>query len=205
MEAVKRKLHVFWLYSFQAITLVFVQKNCFLSLRLYLIHKRQQQSACADRLGFKRAKESSSKRSFGSPPFDCTWKECGWGSGGKKRGAARTRPGFRVSHSLSSPGPLPAVSKGTLVIVPLVGSLEDGRWEAALVKQEGSRIQLSVNSPATAAVGRYQLTVETTCTGGHAVSTYNPANDVSILFNPWCEGKTLFFNRFSCFDALLFL
>lgn len=68
-------------------------------------------------------------------------------------------------------------------------SLEDGRWEAALVKQEGNRIQLSVNSPATAAIGRYQLTVETTCMGGHAVSTHNPANDVYILFNPWCEGR----------------
>lgn len=95
---------------------------------------------------------------------------------------------FLVTH-VSSSGPLPAVSKGTRVIVPLVDSLEGGRWEAAVVKKEGDRIQLSVNSPATAAVGRYQLTVETTCAGGHAVSAHDPANDVYILFNPWCEGN----------------
>lgn len=97
--------------------------------------------------------------------------------------------GVHACPCVCSSGPLPAVAKGTQVSVPLVEDLEDGRWEAAVVKQEGNRIQLSVNSPATAAVGRYQLTVETTCTGGHAVSTHNPDNDVYILFNPWCEGK----------------
>lgn len=112
---------------------------------------------------------------------------------------------LHVCHRVFSSGPLPTVSKGTQVNVPLVENLEDGRWEAAVVKQEGNRIRLSVNSPATAAVGRYQLTVETTCRGGHAVSTHNPANDVYILFNPWCKGKTLLFNHFLYFDALLFL
>lgn len=115
-----------------------------------------------------------------------------------------TIAGFCVCRCVSS-GPLPTVSKGTQVIVPLVENLEDGRWEAAVVKQEGNRIQLSVNSAATAAIGRYQLTVETTCTGGHAVSTHDPANDIYILFNPWCEGKTHFFNHISYFDVLLFL
>lgn len=81
------------------------------------------------------------------------------------------------------------MSKGTQVNVPVVENLEGGRWGAAVVKQEGNQIHLSVNTSATAAVGRYQLLVETTCTGGHAVSTHNPNNDVFILFNPWCEGK----------------
>lgn len=110
--------------------------------------------------------------------------------------------------SPSSSGPLPSVSKGTQVSVPLVEDQEDleedGRWRAALVKQEGSRIQLRVNSPATAAVGRYQLTVETSCPGGHAVSTHHPDNDVYILFNPWCEGRTHCFHHFSDFETLLF-
>lgn len=83
------------------------------------------------------------------------------------------------------------MSKGTQVNVPLVENLEEGRWGAAVVEQDGNRLQLSVNSPATAAIGRYQLAVETTCTGGRAVSTHNPANDVYMLFNPWCKGKTL--------------
>ncbi|MEQ2165970.1 hypothetical protein GOODEAATRI_022694, partial [Goodea atripinnis] len=85
--------------------------------------------------------------------------------------------------------PLPAVSKGTHVIVPLVEELEDGRWEAAVVKQEDRRIKLSVNSPPTAVIGRYQLTVGTTCANGQDTFTHDPANDIYMLFNPWCEGN----------------
>uniref|UniRef100_A0A8D3AWL7 Protein-glutamine gamma-glutamyltransferase K n=1 Tax=Scophthalmus maximus TaxID=52904 RepID=A0A8D3AWL7_SCOMX len=78
-------------------------------------------------------------------------------------------------------GPLPSMSKGTHVIIPLVEGLEDGRWEA-----------LSVNSPPTAAIGRYQLTVETTCPNGQAMSTHDPANDIYMLLNPWCEDDKVF-------------
>ncbi|XP_053287192.1 protein-glutamine gamma-glutamyltransferase K [Pleuronectes platessa] len=89
-------------------------------------------------------------------------------------------------------GPLPTVSKGTHVIIPLVEGLEDGRWEAAIVEQDDERIKLSVNSPPTAVIGRYQLTVETTNSHGQAVSTHNPANDIYMLFNPWCEDDPVF-------------
>ncbi|KAM9358547.1 protein-glutamine gamma-glutamyltransferase K-like [Symphorus nematophorus] len=89
-------------------------------------------------------------------------------------------------------GPLPAVSKGTHVIIPLVEDLEDNRWEAAVVKQDDKRIKLSVNSPPTAVIGRYQLIVETNCANGQAISTHNPANDIYMLFNPWCEDDTVF-------------
>lgn len=81
------------------------------------------------------------------------------------------------------------MSKGTHVIIPLVEELEDHRWEATVVKQDDKRIHLSVNSPPTAVIGRYQLTVETNCANGRAVSTHDPANDIYMLFNPWCEGK----------------
>lgn len=86
-------------------------------------------------------------------------------------------------------GPLPAVSKGTHVIVPLVEDLEDGRWEAAVVQQDDRRLMLSVNSPPTAVIGRYQLTVETSCPSGQASSRHDPADDIYMLFNPWCEGN----------------
>uniref|UniRef100_A0A8C4GPT6 Protein-glutamine gamma-glutamyltransferase K n=1 Tax=Dicentrarchus labrax TaxID=13489 RepID=A0A8C4GPT6_DICLA len=89
-------------------------------------------------------------------------------------------------------GPLPTVAKGTHVIIPLVEDLEDDRWEAAVVKQDDKRIKLSVNSLPTAAIGRYQLIVETNCASGKAVSTHNPANDIYMLFNPWCEDDTVF-------------
>ncbi|XP_062250659.1 protein-glutamine gamma-glutamyltransferase K-like isoform X2 [Platichthys flesus] len=89
-------------------------------------------------------------------------------------------------------GPLPTVSKGTHVIIPLVEGLEDGRWEAAIVEKDDKRIKLSVNSPSTAVIGRYQLTVETTNSHGQAVSTHDPANDIYMLFNPWCEDDPVF-------------
>ncbi|XP_068581608.1 protein-glutamine gamma-glutamyltransferase K-like isoform X2 [Cebidichthys violaceus] len=89
-------------------------------------------------------------------------------------------------------GPLPTVSKGTHVIVPLVEELKDDGWEAAVVRQDDKKILLSVNSAPTAAIGRYRLTVETTCANGQAVSVHDPANDVYLLFNPWCEDDTVF-------------
>uniref|UniRef100_A0A8C9YEU0 Protein-glutamine gamma-glutamyltransferase K n=1 Tax=Sander lucioperca TaxID=283035 RepID=A0A8C9YEU0_SANLU len=95
-------------------------------------------------------------------------------------------------HLQLKTGPLPSVSKGTLVTIPLVEELEDGRWEAAVVRQDDKRIMLSVNSPPTAAIGRYQLTVETHCANGQAVSNHDPANDIYLLFNPWCEDDAVF-------------
>lgn len=92
-----------------------------------------------------------------------------------------------MSH-LASSGPLPTVSKGTHVIIPFVEDLEDDRWEAAVVKQDDRRIKLSVNSPPTAVIGRYQLIVETNSANGQFISTHDPANDIYMLFNPWCEG-----------------
>ncbi|XP_008280199.1 protein-glutamine gamma-glutamyltransferase K-like isoform X2 [Stegastes partitus] len=89
-------------------------------------------------------------------------------------------------------GSLPAVSKGTHVIVPLVGELQDDRWGAAVVKQDGRRIKLSVNSSPTAVIGQYRLTVETNCASGPVVSTHDPANDIYMLFNPWCEDDSVF-------------
>uniref|UniRef100_A0A8C7Y953 Protein-glutamine gamma-glutamyltransferase K n=1 Tax=Oryzias sinensis TaxID=183150 RepID=A0A8C7Y953_9TELE len=89
-------------------------------------------------------------------------------------------------------GPVPLVAKGTHVIVPLVEDMEDNRWEAVVVEKEDKRIKLSVNSPATAIIGRYQLTVETTSANGQAVSTHDPANDIYMLFNPWSEDDSVF-------------
>ncbi|XP_029285692.1 protein-glutamine gamma-glutamyltransferase K-like [Cottoperca gobio] len=89
-------------------------------------------------------------------------------------------------------GPLPTVSKGTHVIIPLVEELEDDRWEATIVKQDDKRIKLSVNSHPTAVIGRYQITVETNSANGQAVSTHDPDNDIFLLFNPWCEDDAVF-------------
>lgn len=85
-------------------------------------------------------------------------------------------------------GSLPLVSKGTHVIIPLVDSLEDERWEAKVVEQSGNKIKLSVNSPASAVCGLYGLTVTTGSSRGEATSAHAHSKNVVMLFNPWCEG-----------------
>lgn len=81
------------------------------------------------------------------------------------------------------------MSKGTHVIIPLVDHLEDERWEAKIVEQNGNKIKLSVNSPASAVIGLYGLTVTTSTLKGVAANTYNSDKNIVMLFNPWCEGK----------------
>ncbi len=85
-------------------------------------------------------------------------------------------------------GNLPDVSKGTHVIVPLVEDLQDDCWEAKIVEKKGKTIKLSVNSPATAAIGKYKFCVALSSPMGVAMSPYSPNNDIYMLFNPWSEG-----------------
>ncbi|XP_059383211.1 protein-glutamine gamma-glutamyltransferase K [Carassius carassius] len=92
-------------------------------------------------------------------------------------------------------GNLPDVSKGTHVIVPLVEDLQDGCWEAKLVEQKGSRIKLSVNSPPTAAIGKYKFCVATSSPTGEAMSPCSPDNDIYMLFNPWCEDDSVYMDN----------
>nr|XP_057929927.1 protein-glutamine gamma-glutamyltransferase K-like [Doryrhamphus excisus]XP_057929928.1 protein-glutamine gamma-glutamyltransferase K-like [Doryrhamphus excisus] len=89
-------------------------------------------------------------------------------------------------------GPLPTVSKGTHIIIPLVDVPQDNCWQAVVVKRDGARMKLSINSPATAVVGRYRLQVETKYPSGQAISAHEPVNDIHLLFNPWCEGDAVF-------------
>lgn len=92
---------------------------------------------------------------------------------------------------LSGAGPLPLVSKGTHIIIPLVDHLEDGRWEAKITDQSDNKIKLSVNSPANAVVGLYGFTVTSRHVKNETANTHNPDKNIVILFNPWCEGKSV--------------
>ncbi|KAL4635358.1 protein-glutamine gamma-glutamyltransferase K [Arapaima gigas] len=89
-------------------------------------------------------------------------------------------------------GPVPLVSKGTHVVVPTVEELQNKGWEAKMAEQKGNKIRLSVNSPPTALIGQYQLTVATQSPKGGAMSTHDPKNDIYMLFNPWCEEDTVY-------------
>uniref|UniRef100_A0A673LN91 Protein-glutamine gamma-glutamyltransferase K n=1 Tax=Sinocyclocheilus rhinocerous TaxID=307959 RepID=A0A673LN91_9TELE len=89
-------------------------------------------------------------------------------------------------------GPLPQVSKRTHIIIPLVDELEDERWEAKIVEQNVNRVKLSVNSPITAVIGKYKLTVTTQCLKTSETTTHDSDKDIYMLFNPWCEDDTVY-------------
>lgn len=92
-------------------------------------------------------------------------------------------------------GSLPIVSKGTHVIIPLVDHLEDERWEAKIVEQNGKKIKLSVNSPPNAVIGLYGLTVTTGLLASETTSSYTSNKNIFILFNPWCEEDITFLDN----------
>lgn len=87
-------------------------------------------------------------------------------------------------------GPLPMVSKGTHVIIPLVDNPEDKHWKGKIVEQNGNKIKLSISSPATAVCGLYGLTVTSSSSKDEPATTHDCSKNIVILFNPWCEGKT---------------
>lgn len=81
------------------------------------------------------------------------------------------------------------VSKGTHVIIPLVDYLEDKRWGAKIVEQNGNKVKLSVSSPADAVCGLYGLTVKSGSTKHDSTNVHSCSKNIVMLFNPWCEGK----------------
>lgn len=86
-------------------------------------------------------------------------------------------------------GPLPTVSKGTHATVPLLDSPKDKRWAAQVVEQSGTKLKLSVSSPASAVCGLYGLTVTCGAAKGEATTTHSCSENIVVLFNPWCEGE----------------
>ncbi|TSL61139.1 Protein-glutamine gamma-glutamyltransferase K [Bagarius yarrelli] len=92
-------------------------------------------------------------------------------------------------------GHKPKVSAGTLVTVPLVNKLENKRWEAIIIEQKDTRIKLSVSSPPTAPIGRYELSVKTWTPKGSATFQRKPENDIYLLFNPWCKDDDVYMDK----------
>lgn len=96
---------------------------------------------------------------------------------------------FSSSCDLCGEGSLPMVSKGTHVIIPLVDRLDEKTWGATIMEQNGNKIKLSINSPASAVCGLYGITVTCNSSGVEAATAYTSSKNIVILFNPWCEGR----------------
>ncbi|XP_060749811.1 protein-glutamine gamma-glutamyltransferase K-like [Tachysurus vachellii] len=92
-------------------------------------------------------------------------------------------------------GLMPMLSRGTLVTVHLVEKLENKRWEAKIIEQKDTRIKLSVSSPPTAPIGRYELSVITWTPKGINRFSRKSENDIYLLFNPWCKDDSVFMDE----------
>ncbi|XP_061653457.1 protein-glutamine gamma-glutamyltransferase K [Phyllopteryx taeniolatus] len=89
-------------------------------------------------------------------------------------------------------GPLPLVSKGTHVIIPLVDTLDNKRWGAKIEEQNDNKVTLAINSAANAVIGLYGLTVTTSPLKNETPNTYTSNKNIIMLFNPWCTEDTVF-------------
>ncbi|KAK3518803.1 hypothetical protein QTP70_014891, partial [Hemibagrus guttatus] len=90
---------------------------------------------------------------------------------------------------------MPMLSRGTLVTVPLVDKLENKCWEAKIVEQKDTRIKLSINSPPTAPIGCYELSVITWTPKGRTRFSCKPEDYIYLLFNPWCKDDLVFMDK----------
>lgn len=73
-------------------------------------------------------------------------------------------------------------------MVLLVDELEDDQWEMKIVEQKDTKIRLSVNTPPSASIGQYKVSVVTYSLKGGMIFPYTQNNEFYMLFNPWCEG-----------------
>ncbi|XP_063003597.1 protein-glutamine gamma-glutamyltransferase E-like [Elgaria multicarinata webbii] len=82
-------------------------------------------------------------------------------------------------------GKAPSESYHTRTVFSLSNALVGGAWSAVRGSSDSNYVNFSMVSPATAAVGRYKLSLQVAC--GNQVQTRFLGQFV-LLFNPWCTG-----------------
>lgn len=87
------------------------------------------------------------------------------------------------------------MAKGTHVLIPL-GEASATGWTAeeedlgeGAEPPGGPALCLRVTAPPDAPIGRYRLSVKTRTSTGEYAAPFEDANDVIVLFNPWCPGE----------------
>ncbi|XP_025918710.1 protein-glutamine gamma-glutamyltransferase K-like, partial [Apteryx rowi] len=98
-------------------------------------------------------------------------------------------------------GPTPQVAKGTHVLVPLgetsatgwtAEEEEEGAEEGAEPPGAGPALRLRLAAPPDAPIGRYRLSVKTRTGAGEYAAPFDDANDLFLLFNPWCPDDLVY-------------
>ncbi|KAM6226160.1 LOW QUALITY PROTEIN: protein-glutamine gamma-glutamyltransferase K [Porphyrio hochstetteri] len=103
-------------------------------------------------------------------------------------------------------GPTPQVAKGTHVLIPLGQSSATG-WRAEEEEEEegegaappagGHALDLRLTAPPDAPIGRYRLSVKTRTGAGEYAAPFDDANDLVLLFNPWCPDDAVYMEKTS--------
>ncbi|XP_067856731.1 protein-glutamine gamma-glutamyltransferase 2-like [Heptranchias perlo] len=99
------------------------------------------------------------------------------------------QPGADKISLIVETGLAPSETSGTKVQFPLSNSLDESKWNAAIVSNGGNELSLSICSPANAKIGRHILKLMCT-TQGQPTSFY--LGEFILLFNPWCSADAVF-------------
>jgi len=91
-------------------------------------------------------------------------------------------------------GRRPQLSRGTLIRVPFVDELVEGKWCAKVKTNDGFYMEVEVMPAANAYVGKYSMFVETVATAGQKKATFRTKHDLPmyLLFNPWCKSDQVY-------------
>ncbi|XP_040209071.1 protein-glutamine gamma-glutamyltransferase 4 [Rana temporaria] len=84
--------------------------------------------------------------------------------------------------------PRPSKANGSLVHVNVTPAALKKDWSATISECNGNEYTITVNSPANAIIGKYQLSVIT----GRGVVYMAGDCPIYILFNPWCEDDAVY-------------
>ncbi|XP_064359405.1 protein-glutamine gamma-glutamyltransferase K [Dromaius novaehollandiae] len=106
-------------------------------------------------------------------------------------------------------GPTPQVAKGTHVLIPLgetsptgwtAEEEEGGEEEEGAGPADGPALRLRLAAPPDAPIGRYRLSVKTRTAAGEYAAPFDDANDLFLLFNPWCPDDLVYMENTSDLD-----
>ena len=91
-------------------------------------------------------------------------------------------------------GKNPQQNKGTLIIIPIVKTLDASEWSAVISSTESRTATFTVMPAPDALVGEYTIQLQTWHLDkeGEIISrshTYKHADNVYIIFNAWCKCK----------------
>ncbi|XP_068616197.1 coagulation factor XIII A chain-like [Brachionichthys hirsutus] len=88
-------------------------------------------------------------------------------------------------------GARPSASKRTLEVVTF-GSRRGGSWSGKILETRGQTLMLEVKTLPDAVVGKLHTYVSIVMPNGMQRTKRNPASDLYLLFNAWCEDDTVF-------------